>query len=92
VPLAPHGGGALDGRSSTTATWTESRPAPSLIWCRQLVPSATTTEAVCEETTDEVVLMKDAAGRVIGFEVLNYRPASSDARVSIETVVHAVGT
>jgi len=45
-------------------------------------------EAVCEETTDEVVLMKDATGRVIGFEVLNYRPASADARVSVETVVH----
>ena len=31
-------------------------------------------EAVCEETTDEVVMMKDAEGRVIGFEVLNYKP------------------
>jgi uncharacterized protein DUF2283 len=51
-----------------------------------------TKEAICEEITDEVVLMKDAAGRVIGFEVLNYRPASNDARVSVETVVHAAGT
>ena len=49
-------------------------------------------EAMCEETTDEVVLMKDAAGRVIGFEVLNYRPATADARLSVETVVHAAGT
>ena len=49
-------------------------------------------EAVCEETTDEVVLMKDASGRVIGFEVLNYRPTNTDARVSVETVVHATGT
>lgn len=45
------------------------------------------TEAVCEETTDEVVLMKDAAGRVIGFEMLHYTPASNDAGLSVETVV-----
>jgi len=45
-------------------------------------------EAICEETSDEVVLMKDDSGRVIGFEVLNYRPATQDARVSVETVVH----
>jgi uncharacterized protein YuzE len=51
-----------------------------------------TKEAVCEETTDEVVLMKDAEGRVIGFEVLNYKPATADARVSVETVVHAAGS
>jgi len=50
-----------------------------------------TKEAVCEETAGEVVFMKDAVGRVIGFEVLNYRPASSDARVSVETIVHAAG-
>ena len=31
-------------------------------------------EAMCEETTDEVVMMKDREGRVIGFEVLNYKP------------------
>ena len=29
-------------------------------------------EYVCEETGDEVVLMKDSTGRVIGFEKLNY--------------------
>ncbi len=45
------------------------------------------TEAVCEETTDEVVLMKDAAGRVIGFEMLHYTPASSDSGLTVETVV-----
>lgn len=28
-------------------------------------------EYVCEETGDEVILMKDQAGRVIGFEKLN---------------------
>jgi Protein of unknown function (DUF2283) len=49
-------------------------------------------EAMCEETTDDVVLMKDAAGRVIGFEVLNYRPATADARVLVEAVVHPSST
>ncbi len=29
-------------------------------------------EDVCEETSDEVVLIKDAGGRVIGFEKLNF--------------------
>jgi uncharacterized protein YuzE len=29
-------------------------------------------EAVSEETGEEVVLMKDSQGRVIGFEKLNY--------------------
>ncbi|MCH8922231.1 MAG: DUF2283 domain-containing protein [Planctomycetes bacterium] len=30
-------------------------------------------EHVCEEIGDDVVLMKDAQGRVIGFERLNFR-------------------
>src|SRR5579862_8140568 len=34
-------------------------------------------EAMCEETTDEVVMMKDRKGKVIGFEVLNYKPTKS---------------
>ena len=29
-------------------------------------------EHICDEIDDDVVLMKDAAGRVIGFERLNY--------------------
>lgn len=29
-------------------------------------------EYVCEETGDEVILMKDRSGRVIGFEKLNF--------------------
>ncbi len=41
-----------------------------------------------EETADEVVLMKDGAGRVIGIEILHYRPATADSRVSVETVAH----
>jgi hypothetical protein len=46
-------------------------------------------EHVCEETTEEVVLMKDSAGQVIGFEVLHYRPAASPAGLAVETVIHA---
>ncbi len=34
-------------------------------------------EYICEETGDEVVLMKDQSGRVIGFEKLNFTVASS---------------
>lgn len=34
------------------------------------------TEYVCEETGDEVILMKDRSGRVIGFERLNYAPGT----------------
>jgi len=42
-------------------------------------------EDVCEETGEEVVLIKDAAGRVIGFEKLNFRPAAKEGlRYSIE--------
>lgn len=44
-------------------------------------------EYVCEETGDEVVLMKDAAGHVLGFEKLNFSVASSDAlRVELQEI------
>ncbi len=33
------------------------------------------TEHICEETGDEVVLVKNEAGRVIGFEKLNFQPS-----------------
>jgi uncharacterized protein DUF2283 len=43
-------------------------------------------EYVCEETGDEVVLMKDRAGRVIGFEKLNFSvPESDSVRVAVES-------
>ena len=43
-------------------------------------------EHVCEETGDEVVLMKDSSGRVIGFEKLNfYIPDTDRLRVALET-------
>jgi hypothetical protein len=44
-------------------------------------------EHICEETTDEVVLMKDADGRVIGVELLHYRPADMTRGLAVETVV-----
>lgn len=46
-------------------------------------------EHVCEETRDEVVLMKDADGRVIGFELLHYRPSRPEAGLAVETIVKA---
>jgi hypothetical protein len=43
-------------------------------------------EYICEETGDEVVLMKDRTGRVIGFEKLNFSTsASGQLRISFET-------
>ena len=44
-------------------------------------------EHVCEETRDEIVLMKDASGRVIGFALLHYRPTQTEAGLAVETVV-----
>lgn len=35
-------------------------------------------EYICEETGEEVVLMKDRSGRVIGFEKLNFTQAQSE--------------
>jgi uncharacterized protein YuzE len=44
-------------------------------------------EYVCEETGDEVILMKDRDGRVIGFEMLNFHgPAGQKLAISLETV------
>ena len=43
-------------------------------------------EAVAEETGDEIILMKDDRGRVIGFEKLNFHAADpGDVRVIFET-------
>ena len=46
-------------------------------------------EYVCEETGDEVVLVKDRRGRVIGFEKLNFLPgnARSIKQLPIEVLV-----
>jgi uncharacterized protein YuzE len=45
-------------------------------------------EYIAEETGEEIILMKDRGGKVIGFEKLNFTTApSSDAlRVAFETV------
>jgi len=44
-------------------------------------------EYVTEETGDEVILMKDKAGRVIGFEKLNFSIVKSKhLQVAFETV------
>lgn len=44
------------------------------------------TEVEAEETGDEVILMKDKEGKVIGFEKLNFLPqADESVRVAFET-------
>jgi uncharacterized protein YuzE len=44
-------------------------------------------EYIAEETGDEVVLMKDKQGKVIGFEKLNFSNVTiSPLRVALETV------
>ncbi len=47
-----------------------------------------TDEVEAEETGDEVVLMKDKEGRVIGFEKLNFVPAAEGpVWVAFETMM-----
>ena len=44
-------------------------------------------EYICEETGDEVILMKDISGRVIGFEKLNFVvPKPAHLQVAFETI------
>lgn len=46
-------------------------------------------EYVCEETAAEVVLMKDHAGRVIGFEKLNFAeapPAVGEIQIVLKNI------
>ncbi|RCK74350.1 MAG: hypothetical protein ANABAC_2552 [Anaerolineae bacterium] len=44
-------------------------------------------EYIAEETGDEVILMKDKEGRVIGFEKLNFSSASSKhLQVTFESI------
>ena len=45
-------------------------------------------EYLCEETGDEVILMKDQAGKVIGFEKLNFSIAQPrHLQVAFETLI-----
>ncbi len=46
-------------------------------------------ESICEETTEEVVLMKNAEGRIIGFELLHYHSAKGATGLAVETVVRS---
>ena len=44
-------------------------------------------EHTCEETGDEVILMKDRDGHVIGFERLSFSvPPQEDLQVAFETI------
>lgn len=44
-------------------------------------------EVEAEETGDEVILMKNQQGQVIGFEKLNFLPPSSGSvRIAFETI------
>ncbi len=44
-------------------------------------------EYICEETGDEVVLMKNQSGNVIGFEKLNFSVnKAAPMRVAFETI------
>jgi uncharacterized protein YuzE len=44
-------------------------------------------EYICEETGEEVVLMKNKKGQVIGFEKLNYAlPKQTDLHIAFEAV------
>ncbi|MBN1592599.1 MAG: DUF2283 domain-containing protein [Candidatus Coatesbacteria bacterium] len=49
-------------------------------------------EHICEETGDEVILMKDKLGHVIGFEKLNYSLAETEQwKVAFETSAIQLG-
>ncbi|MBI4309620.1 MAG: DUF2283 domain-containing protein [Candidatus Omnitrophica bacterium] len=44
-------------------------------------------EYVCQETSEEIILMKDKAGHVLGFEKLNFEVTKPDQlKVAFETV------
>lgn len=44
-------------------------------------------EYICEETGEEVILMKNKNGKVIGFEKLNYSNLHSDkVSIAFETI------
>lgn len=44
-------------------------------------------EYVSTMTDDEVIIMKDRMGRILGFEVLHYRPAEPGAGLAVEALV-----
>jgi hypothetical protein len=44
------------------------------------------TEEVCEEADDDTIFMKDAAGRIIGFEKLNVTIEPGSQGLTVEVV------
>ena len=46
-------------------------------------------EYVSTLTDDEVVVMKDKEGHVLGFEVLHYRPTELEAGLAVEATIQA---
>ncbi len=46
-------------------------------------------EEICEETTEEVVIMKDNKGSIIGLELLHYSPKGNQQGLSVETIIHS---
>jgi hypothetical protein len=46
-------------------------------------------EYICEETSEEVIIMKNKNNKVIGFEILNYDTDSKD--FSVETLFKKAG-
>lgn len=46
-------------------------------------------ERICGETTEEVVLMKNSEGHVIGFEWPHYQPVTDTKGLVVETVVRS---
>ena len=47
-------------------------------------------EEVCEEVNEELVLIKDSTGKLIGLEKMFYRPSAGKQAVTVETVEAAV--
>ena len=43
-------------------------------------------EAICEEAGNEVVLMKNRSGRVIGFEKLNWQPVEGEEQILVRVI------
>ncbi len=48
-----------------------------------------TQEYVSTLTDDEVIVMKDHEGQILGFEVLHYHPKESQAGLSVEATIQA---
>ena len=74
-------------RASTRTTWTASRPAPSAIWCRQLVPSATTSVSASAARTAAAATAPPSASRR-----RSARPRSRSCRPSRSSTTRPTST